>query len=52
LLQDDLYRPNHYQSLMEFRAQTLERLKKFANQRFFKTEDYLKGVALQAAQLW
>jgi hypothetical protein len=42
--QDELYRPNYYQSLMEFRAQTLERLKKFAAQRFFRTHDYLTGA--------
>ena len=43
-MQDDLYKPNFYQSLMEFRAQTLERLKLFAQQRFFKTEHYLSGA--------
>jgi hypothetical protein len=43
-VQDDLYRPNYYQSLMEFRSQTLQRLQAFAEQRFFKTEDYLKSV--------
>jgi acyl-CoA oxidase len=44
VLQDDLYKPDHYQSLMEFRSQTLERLKKFAAQRFFRTQDYLDGA--------
>ena len=29
---------------MEFRAQTLKRLEKFADQKFFKTEDYLNGA--------
>ena len=44
--QDDLYRPNYYQSLMEFREQTLQRLQKFVDQRFFKTMDYLTGQLL------
>jgi hypothetical protein len=30
-VQDGLYRPDYYQSLMEFRAQTLERMQKFAS---------------------
>jgi hypothetical protein len=42
-LQADIYKPNYYQSLMEFRALTLTRLRKFTEQKFFKTEDYLKG---------
>ena len=49
MLQDDLYQPNHYLSLMEFREQTLQRLKKFCEQRFFSVADYTKGVHLQAA---
>ena len=43
-LQDEIYKPNYYQSLMDFRQQTLERLQHFAAQHFFKTEDYLKGA--------
>ncbi|EFJ48478.1 hypothetical protein VOLCADRAFT_104659 [Volvox carteri f. nagariensis] len=39
-LKDDLYRPNHYQGLMEFREQTLQRLKKFVAQKFFSVRDY------------
>lgn len=50
-MQDDLYRPNYYQSLMEFRAQTLARLEKYAAQRFFKTEDYLASAHLQPSRL-
>lgn len=42
-LKDDMYRPNYYQSLMEFREQTLQRLKKFANQRFFDVRDYVQN---------
>lgn len=49
--QDDLFKPNYYQSLMEFRAQTLQRLQKFAAQRFFRTQDYLDGVWPLAASL-
>ncbi|KAK9792964.1 hypothetical protein WJX73_001239, partial [Symbiochloris irregularis] len=41
-LKDDLYKPNHYLSLMEFRELTLQRLKKFTDQRFFSTADYLR----------
>lgn len=47
--QDDLYKPNYYQGLMEFRAQTLARLQKFTAQRFFRTQDYLDGVHLAPA---
>lgn len=43
VMQDDLYKPNYYQSLMDFREQTLQRLQKYVDQRFFKTMDYLKG---------
>ncbi|KXZ54879.1 hypothetical protein GPECTOR_4g951 [Gonium pectorale] len=40
-LKDDLYRPNHYQSMMDFREQTLQRLKKFVAQKFFSVRDYI-----------
>ena len=43
ILQDDLYRADYYQSLMEFREQTYQRLKKYSKQQFFKTEHYLQG---------
>jgi hypothetical protein len=39
--QDPLYKYNGYLSLMEFREQTLQRLKKFVDQRFFSVRDYL-----------
>ena len=42
-LQEPIYQPNHYLSLMEFREQTLQRLKKFTEQRFFSSRDYLRG---------
>jgi hypothetical protein len=42
--QDDLYRPNHYISLMEFRELTLKRLQKFVGQRFFSVRDYLASA--------
>lgn len=42
-LQDPIYRPNYYLSLMEFRDLTLRRLQKFVDQRFFSTFDYLRG---------
>lgn len=44
-LQDDIFKPNHYLSLMEFRQLTLERLQKFVAQRYFITKDYLDGEA-------
>ena len=44
VLQDDLYRQNFYLNLMEFRELTLQRLKKFVEQRFFSVSDYLQGV--------
>ncbi|KAL3161189.1 hypothetical protein ABBQ38_009556 [Trebouxia sp. C0009 RCD-2024] len=40
-LKDDIFKPNHYLSLMEFRQLTLERLQKFVAQQFFVTKDYL-----------
>jgi acyl-CoA oxidase len=41
-LKDPLYKPNshHYLPLLEFRQLTLDRLKKFVQQRFFATSDY------------
>jgi hypothetical protein len=39
--QDPLYKYNGYLSLLEFREQTLQRLKKFVDQRFFSVRDYL-----------
>ncbi|GIL55049.1 hypothetical protein Vafri_10685 [Volvox africanus] len=39
-LKDDIYRPNNYQGLMDFREQTLQRLKKFVAQKFFSVRDY------------
>ncbi|KAK9862396.1 hypothetical protein WJX84_001822 [Apatococcus fuscideae] len=42
-MQDDLYKPNYYQGLMDFREQTLQRLQKFVDQRYFQTMDYLKN---------
>lgn len=46
-LQDPLYRPNYYQSLLDFREQTYQRLVLFSAQKFFKTEDYLKSTLLR-----
>ncbi|GBF88240.1 hypothetical protein Rsub_00952 [Raphidocelis subcapitata] len=40
-LKDPLYTPNDYLSLMEFRELTLQRLKRFLDQRFFSIRDYL-----------
>ena len=42
-LQDPIYRPNYYLSLMEFRDLTLRRLQKYVDQQFFSTFDYLRG---------
>lgn len=44
-LQDDIYQPNFYLSLLEFRELTLQRLKKFTDQRFFSTADYIRGMS-------
>lgn len=41
-LKDPLYKPDYYLSLLEFREQTLQRLKKFVDQKFFSTRDYLQ----------
>ncbi|KAI8465897.1 MAG: hypothetical protein J3K34DRAFT_473059 [Monoraphidium minutum] len=43
-LKDPLYRPDLYLSMMEFREQTLVRLQKFLQQRFFSIRDYLSGA--------
>lgn len=40
-LQDPLYKANYYLSVMEFRQQTLERLQKFVDCRYFVTKDYI-----------
>ncbi|KAK9816668.1 hypothetical protein WJX72_003499 [[Myrmecia] bisecta] len=40
-LKDDLYQPNYYLSLMEFRELTLQRLQKFVAQKFFSSKDYI-----------
>jgi hypothetical protein len=46
-LQEDIFRPNHYLSLMEFRELTLQRLKRFTtadfNGRRFDVRDYMNG---------
>jgi acyl-CoA oxidase len=34
LLKDDLFQPNYYQSMMEFRELTLQRLQRFVNTDF------------------
>ena len=51
-LQEPIYQPNHYLSLMEFREQTLQRLKKFTEQRFFSSRDYLRGDLLECQYNW
>jgi hypothetical protein len=51
-LRAPLYKPNFYQSLMEFRSQTLQRLQAFAEQGFFKTEDYLKSAMVFGHAAW
>lgn len=47
LVQDPIFKPNHYLSLLEFRQQTLERLQKFVAQRFFVTKDYIDSESHQ-----
>ena len=49
LLQDDIYRQNYYLSLMEFRELTMQRLKKFVDQRFFSVFDYLEGACASSS---
>ena len=41
--QEPIYLPNYYASFLEFREVTLQRLKKFTEQRFFSSRDYLRG---------
>ena len=36
-----MYKANYYLNVMEFRQQTLERLQKFVDRRFFVTKDYI-----------
>jgi acyl-CoA oxidase len=48
LLQDDIFKPNLYLSLLEFRELTLQRLKKFVAAKFpdgrgFEVRDYLNS---------
>ncbi len=43
IAQDDIFKPNHYLSLLEFRQLTLERLQKFVAQQYFITKDYIDG---------
>ena len=48
--QDDLFKPNFYLSLMEFRALNLARLQAFARQRFMSVADYMADpLRFQAA---
>ena len=47
-MQDEIYKPNHYLSLMEFRQLTLERFQKFVAQQYFITKDYLDGEVTPA----
>lgn len=42
-VQDPIYEPNHYLSLMDERELTLQRLKRFVAQRFFSVKDYMQG---------
>ncbi len=49
-LQDDLFKPNFYLSLMEFRELTLRRLQAFSARGFFSVADYLREpLRFQAA---
>ena len=45
-MQDDIYKPDYYLSLLDFRELTLQRLKHFVNQKFFSVSDYLQGEPL------
>ena len=48
--QDDLFKPNFYLSLMEFRDLTLRRLQAFSARGFFSVADYLREpLRFQAA---
>ena len=42
-MQDDIYKPDYYSSLLDFRELTLQRLKHFVKQKFFSVFDYLQG---------
>ena len=43
-MQEELYKPNYYLSMYEFRDLTLRRLQLFVSQRFFSVFDYLHGA--------
>eukprot|EP00882_Tetradesmus_deserticola_P012097 GHRQ01012816.1.p1 GENE.GHRQ01012816.1~~GHRQ01012816.1.p1 ORF type:complete len:645 (+),score=319.12 GHRQ01012816.1:546-2480(+) len=55
LLKEDIFKPNHYLSLLEFRELTLQRLKRFVtadfNGRGFDVRDYLDDPRRFMAQL-
>ncbi|KAF6252133.1 acyl-CoA dehydrogenase/oxidase [Scenedesmus sp. NREL 46B-D3] len=55
LLKEDIFKPNHYLSLMEFRELTLQRLKRFVtadfNGRGFDVRDYMNDPRRFMAQL-
>ena len=50
-MQDPLYKANYYLSVMEFRQQTLERLQKFVDRRYFVTKDYIDSEPAAALSL-
>lgn len=49
--QGDIFKPNHYLSLLEFRQLTLERLQKFVAQQYFITKDYIDGKPMPSKLL-
>ncbi|KAG2490905.1 hypothetical protein HYH03_010818 [Edaphochlamys debaryana] len=55
-LKDPIFRPDHYQSLLDFREQTLQRLKKVVGQKFFSVRDYVdnprKFIASLESLMW
>lgn len=48
-MQDDIYKPDYYLSLLDFRELTLQRLKHFVDQKFFSVFDYLQGKPTPAS---
>lgn len=56
-LQGDIFKPNHYLSLMEFRELTLQRLQRFVAADFggrgFDVRDYMNGeLSKRSAARW
>ena len=50
--QDDLYKPDYYMPLLEFREVTLKRLQRFADERFFSVGHHSTASHLSVPPAW